>query len=86
MLAEGLDIPLEHIYGVSTFYAQFNLNPKGRYRVGVCLGTACYVKNAASVFEKIKEVLALTTAAAPPTENSLSMLPAAWAAAVLLPS
>ena len=59
MLAEGLDIPLEHIYGVSTFYAQFNLNPKGRYRVGVCLGTACYVKNAASVFEKIKEVLGI---------------------------
>ena len=59
MLAEGLDIPLGHIYGVSTFYAQFNLNPKGRYRVGVCLGTACYVKNAASVFEKIKEVLGI---------------------------
>ena len=59
MLAEGLDIPLEHIYGVSTFYAQFNLNPKGRYRVGVCLGTACYVKGAAAVLDKLTELLGI---------------------------
>ena len=57
MLAEGLDIPLEHIYGVSTFYAQFNLNPKGRYRVGVCLGTACYVKGSGQVMERIEKKL-----------------------------
>ena len=44
MIAEGMDVPLEKVYGVSTFYAQFALSPKGRYNISVCLGTACYVK------------------------------------------
>ena len=48
MVAEGLDIPLSEVYGVASFYAQFTLNPKGRYQISVCLGTACYVKGAAS--------------------------------------
>ena len=43
-IAEGLDIPLEEVYGVVTFYAQFSLYPKGQYKISVCLGTACYVK------------------------------------------
>ena len=44
MIADELNIPLEEVYGVATFYAQFALNPKGRYKISVCLGTACYVK------------------------------------------
>ncbi|MEG1028386.1 MAG: NAD(P)H-dependent oxidoreductase subunit E, partial [Oscillospiraceae bacterium] len=44
IIANGLDIPLEEVYGVVTFYAQFSLYPKGKYKVSVCLGTACYVK------------------------------------------
>ena len=44
IIAEGLDIPLEEVYGVATFYGQFNLNPKGKYQIAVCLGTACYVR------------------------------------------
>ena len=40
MIAEEMDVPLEKVYGVSTFYAQFTLNPKGKYRISVCLGTA----------------------------------------------
>ena len=40
MIAEGLNVPLEEVYGVATFYAQFALNPKGKYRISVCLGTA----------------------------------------------
>ena len=44
MIAEGMDVPLEKVYGVSTFYAQFSLSPKGEYNISVCLGTACYVK------------------------------------------
>lgn len=44
MIAEGMDVPLQKVYGVSTFYAQFALSPKGKYNVSVCLGTACYVK------------------------------------------
>ena len=41
MVAEGLDVPLAEVYGVATFYSQFALNPKGKYKVSVCLGTAC---------------------------------------------
>ena len=59
IIAKGLGVPLSHIYGVATFYSQFNLNPKGKYQVSVCLGTACYVKNASGVFDKIKEVLGI---------------------------
>ncbi len=58
-IAEGLDVSLEKIYEVVTFYAQFALNPKGKYNVSVCLGTACYVKGSGSVFEKLKEVLGI---------------------------
>ena len=44
MISDETGIPLEKVYGVSTFYAQFSLQPKGKYRISVCLGTACYVK------------------------------------------
>jgi len=40
MIAEGMDVPLEKVYGVATFYAQFALSPKGEYNISVCLGTA----------------------------------------------
>lgn len=60
IIAEGLNIPLEEVYGVSTFYAQFNLNPKGQYKIGVCLGTACYVKGSQDVFDKVCSVLGIT--------------------------
>ena len=45
-IARGLDVSLEEVYGVSTFYSQFSLTPKGKYNISVCLGTACYVKGA----------------------------------------
>jgi len=57
IIAEGLNIPLEEVYGVVTFYAQFSLNPKGKYNIGVCLGTACYVKGSQEVYDKVSEVL-----------------------------
>ena len=41
IIAEEMDIPLEKVYGVVTFYAQFTINPKGKYKISVCLGTAC---------------------------------------------
>ena len=59
MIAEGMDIPLEKVYGVVTFYAQFSLNPKGKYRISVCLGTACYVKGAGDIFNKFSEKLGI---------------------------
>ena len=57
MIADGLNVPLEEVYGVATFYAQFALNPKGKYRISVCLGTACYVKGAGDLFDKLSEKL-----------------------------
>mgnify|MGYP004522025643 CR=1 FL=1 len=59
MIAEGMDVPLEKVYGVSTFYAQFALSPKGEYNISVCLGTACYVKGSGDIFDKISEKLGI---------------------------
>lgn len=57
MISDETGIPMEKIYGVATFYAQFTLEPKGQYRISVCLGTACYVKGAQEVYDKLKELL-----------------------------
>ena len=59
MIAKGLNISLEEVYGVSTFYSQFTLNPKGKYKISVCLGTACYVKGSGDVFAKLGECLGI---------------------------
>lgn len=59
MIADGLGVSLEEVYGVSTFYSQFSLTPKGRYNISICLGTACYVKGAAAVLEKLTEALGI---------------------------
>ena len=61
MIAEGMDVPIEKVYGVSTFYAQFALSPKGKYNVSVCLGTACYVKGAKAVLDEVEKVLGIGT-------------------------
>lgn len=58
-IADGLGVPLAEVYGVVTFYTQFSLNPKGEYKIGVCLGTACYVKGSGSILEKIKEIIGI---------------------------
>lgn len=58
-IANGLDIPLAEVYGVVSFYTRFSINPKGKYQVNVCLGTACYVKGAGMILEKVKEKLGL---------------------------
>lgn len=59
MIAEGMEVPLEKVYGVSTFYAQFSLSPKGQYNISVCLGTACYVKGSGDIFDKLSEKLGI---------------------------
>lgn len=59
MIAKGLEVPLEEVFGVSTFYSQFSLTPKGKYNISVCLGTACYVKGAAAVLEQITKNLGI---------------------------
>lgn len=52
-IARGLDVSLEEVYGVSTFYSQFSLTPKGKYNISICLGTACYVKGADKVLDRL---------------------------------
>ena len=59
MIADGMNVPIEKVVGVSTFYAQFSLTPKGEYNISVCLGTACYVKGAGLIFDKLSEKLGI---------------------------
>ena len=59
-IAEGMEVPLEKVYGVSTFYAQFSLSPKGDYHIAVCLGTASYVKGSGQIYDKLQEVLGIS--------------------------
>ena len=59
IVANTLGKPLAEIYGISTFYSMFNLNPKGKYKVSVCLGTACYVKGSGDIYERLKEELGI---------------------------
>ena len=55
MIADGMNVPLEKVYGVATFYAQFALSPKGAYNISVCLGTASYVKGSGDIFNRLSE-------------------------------
>lgn len=57
MIAEGLEISIEKVYEVVTFYAQFALNPKGKYNISVCLGTACYVKGSGDIYNRLSDEL-----------------------------
>jgi NADP-reducing hydrogenase subunit HndA len=57
MIADGMNVPLQKVYGVASFYALFSLSPKGKYNVSVCLGTACYVKGSQEILDKICECL-----------------------------
>lgn len=59
VIAEGLGISLSEVYGVATFYSQFSLTPKGKYRISVCLGTACYVKGSDKILEEIEKELGI---------------------------
>lgn len=59
IISTELNVPLAEIYGIVTFYSQFSLNPKGEYQIGVCLGTACYVKGSGEILEEIKEILGI---------------------------
>lgn len=57
MIADGMDVSLEEVYGVATFYSQFLLTKKGENSISVCLGTACYVKGAGAILEEIEKEL-----------------------------
>ncbi len=55
-ISEKMNVPLAEIYGVVTFYSQFTLEPKGEYLIGICLGTACYVRGAQQLIDKVVEL------------------------------
>ena len=59
-ISEKMNIPLSEIYGVVTFYTQFSLKPKGKYKVSTCRGTACDVKGSKLILEKLKEKLGIS--------------------------
>lgn len=56
-ISEILGISMAEIYGVATFYSRFTLKPRGKHTIGVCLGTACYVKNSQGVIDRVKKEL-----------------------------
>ncbi|MGE5587491.1 MAG: NADH-quinone oxidoreductase subunit NuoE [Clostridia bacterium] len=59
MVAEGLDVPLSEVYSVVTFYALFSLKPKGRHQISVCKGTACYVRGAEDILNRLEQDLGI---------------------------
>lgn len=56
-IAEKLGMPLSEVYGVVTFYSFFSTQPKGKYTLGVCLGTACYVRGGKKIVDKLRDIL-----------------------------
>ncbi len=59
LVSERTNVSVAEIYGVVTFYSFFSMEPKGKYVIGVCLGTACYVKGAQQVIDKFSELLGI---------------------------
>ncbi len=59
IVSEKIGISVAEIYGVVTFYSFFSLKPKGKYIIGCCLGTACYVKGAQQIIDKFSEILGI---------------------------
>jgi NADH-quinone oxidoreductase subunit E len=59
LVSERLDIPLSQVYSVATFYNAFSLEPKGRHRVQVCTGTACHVRGAIQVLDRLETQLGI---------------------------
>lgn len=87
-IAEGLGVTLSEVYGVATFYSQFSLEPNGEHVIGVCLGTACYVKGSQAVLDRLAEELKVpvgkTTADGKFTLNATRCLGACGLAPVMM--
>ena len=66
IIAREFKITLEKVYGVMSFYSHFTLNPKGVYNVSVCMGTACYVKGAGEILERIEKKLKIAAGSITP--------------------
>ena len=53
IVADELGVPLTEVYGIASFYSQFTMNPKGKIKIAVCMGTACYVRGAGDILDDI---------------------------------
>jgi len=88
IIAEGLGTTLSEVYGVATFYSQFSLEPRGEYVIGVCLGTACYVKGSQKVLDRLAEELKISVGRTTPdgrfTLNATRCLGACGLAPVMM--
>ncbi len=60
-ISEKLKIPMAEIYGVITFYSRFTTEPKGKYNISICLGTACFVKGSGNLLDRAKERLKINS-------------------------
>lgn len=58
-ISDALDVNMEEIYGIATFYSQFTLSPKGKYDISVCLGTACYVRGVDEIMDELETELGI---------------------------
>jgi NADH-quinone oxidoreductase subunit E len=58
-LATSLGIPRARVYGVATFYAHFSLEPKGKYIIRICDGTACHVNNSQALLDLVSAKLGI---------------------------
>lgn len=65
-IADGLGIPQSTVYGVVTFYAFFTTKPRGRHRIGLCLGTACYVRGNTKNLERLSRELGVNAGESTP--------------------
>lgn len=59
-ISNYLGMPMAEIYGVITFYSRFTTEPKGKYNIAVCMGTACFVKGSQSILDRLKERLKIS--------------------------
>jgi NADH-quinone oxidoreductase subunit E len=59
--SHGLGVPLSRVYSVATFFKAFSLKPRGRHLINVCMGTACHVRGAVKVLEKVEQELGIKT-------------------------
>jgi NADH-quinone oxidoreductase subunit E len=59
--SHSLDVPLSRVYSVATFFKAFSLEPRGRHLINVCMGTACHVRGAVKVLEKVEQELGIKT-------------------------
>ncbi|MGE5894648.1 MAG: NAD(P)H-dependent oxidoreductase subunit E [bacterium] len=69
LIARSLNVSVSEVHGVVSFYSFFSMKPKGKHSVRVCLGTACYVKRANEILEKMKAKLGIAEGEITPDRN-----------------